>query len=53
MLGPYDFLDVFSADGMETALKVSSVTRGLGYSHTEIWPAVERQSYRKIIETLS
>ena len=52
LMGPYDFLDIFTADDMEMALKVSALVRRSGYSHSEIWPAIERRFHRKLIELI-
>jgi uncharacterized protein with GYD domain len=52
LMEPDDFLDIFTADDMETALKVSALVRKSGCSHSEIWPAVERQVHKKLIELL-
>ena len=53
MLGQYDFLDVFSAPDMETALRVSALMRTLGRSHSEVWPAIPRKEFRAIIESIA
>lgn len=52
LLGPYDYLDLFSAPDMETAFKVSAIMRTLGRSHSEVWPATDWKSFKGIIESL-
>lgn len=40
LLGPYDFMDIFEADGDETAAKVAMLTRASGALSCETWPAM-------------
>ncbi len=37
VLGPYDFLDIFSAPDIDAAMLVAATVRGTGHAHTEIW----------------
>lgn len=53
MLGQYDFLDVFSAPDIETAMRVSALMRTLGRSHSEVWPAISRKDFHAIIEAIA
>ncbi|CAO3425312.1 GYD domain-containing protein [Azospirillum endophyticum] len=41
VLGPYDFLDIFAAPGIDAAMRVAATVRATGYAHTEIWGATE------------
>ena len=41
VLGAYDYLDIFEAADIETAMKVSTIVRTFGHAHTEVWPATE------------
>ncbi|MCM8736090.1 GYD domain-containing protein [Azospirillum sp. A1-3] len=41
VLGPYDFLDIFAAPGIDAAMRVATTVRASGYAHTEIWGASE------------
>lgn len=50
LLGPYDFMDIYEADGDETAAKVSMITRAGGALAVETWPAMKWSHYVEIIK---
>jgi uncharacterized protein with GYD domain len=52
VLGPCDYLDVFIADDIETAAKVSALIRTFGHAQTEIWTATEWDRFKEIVRTL-
>lgn len=52
LFGPYDYLDIFFAPDMESAMKVAAIVRSSGHASTEIWPAVEWDDFKKIIASL-
>jgi uncharacterized protein with GYD domain len=51
-LGPYDYLDIFRADGVDTATKVSALMRTFGHAHTEVWPATEWPRFKELMRRL-
>lgn len=52
ILGGCDYLDIFRAPDLETAMKVSTIVRTFGHAHTEIWSATEWQTYKGLIRNL-
>jgi hypothetical protein len=51
--GPWDYLDVFQAPDIESALKVSALTRYYGGAHTELWPVVEWDNFNRVLSDLA
>ena len=48
-LGPADFLDIFMAPDIETAIKVATVIRTMTHASTEIWAATEWSAISKLV----
>ena len=52
ILGPWDYLDVFSTPNETDAFKVATIIRSFGHAHTEIWAAREWGAYKTLIRDL-
>ena len=50
ILGPYDFMDVYDAPDVETAHKVSLISRAEGAVSAESWQAMEYDAYMKLLD---
>jgi uncharacterized protein with GYD domain len=52
LLGPYDFMDVYEAPDLETAHRVSLISRGEGALTVESWPALPYEQFMKQLERI-
>lgn len=52
VLGPCDYLDVFTAPDVDTAMKVSTIIRTFGHAKTEVWPAREWEKFKEMVRHL-
>ena len=52
ILGQYDFIDIYEAPDIETAAKVSMISRQNGASHAESFPAIEYKKYVELVKNL-
>jgi len=52
LLGPYDYLDIFHAPDLETAMQVSTIIRTYGQGTTEVWSATEWSKYKELVRNL-
>jgi len=52
LLGPYDFMDIYRAPDVETAHRVSLISRAEGATTAESWGAVPYDAYLRILESV-
>ncbi len=52
VLGPCDYVDVFRAPDVDTAMKVAVIIRALGHAKTEVWVATEWERFKDLIRKL-
>jgi len=52
VLGPTDYVDIFTAPDIETATKVATIIRTFGHATTEVWAAIEWEKFVRLASTL-
>jgi uncharacterized protein with GYD domain len=52
LLGPYDFMDVYTAPDVETAHRVSLISRSEGALTAESWQGMPYDDFLKLMENL-
>ena len=52
ILGPYDFMDIYEAEGEETAHRVSLISRTEGAITAESWQLMPYDSFLPIMESV-
>jgi uncharacterized protein with GYD domain len=50
ILGPYDFMDIYDAPNVETAHKVSVISRAEGAVSAESWQAMEYDAFLDLLD---
>jgi uncharacterized protein with GYD domain len=50
LLGPYDFMDIYEAPDVETAHRVSLISRAEGALTAESWPALRYEEYLGLMQ---
>jgi len=50
ILGPYDFMDIYEAPAVDTAHKVSLISRAEGAVTAESWQAMGYDDFLKLLE---
>jgi uncharacterized protein with GYD domain len=50
LLGPYDFMDLYEAPDVETAHRVSVISRSAGAVTAESWQALPYERYLEVLE---
>ena len=45
-MGPWNYIDIFQAPDIETAMKVAMLVRLHGGACTEVWPALEWEAFK-------
>ncbi len=52
LLGPYDFMDIYDAPDVETAHKVSIISRAEGALSAESWQALPYDKFLKLLDAV-
>ncbi|MND06129.1 hypothetical protein D3C83_273300 [compost metagenome] len=52
VLGPTDYVDIFTAPDNAAATKVATIIRTFGHATTEVWPATEWDEFIKLVRYL-
>jgi hypothetical protein len=49
VLGPNDYLDLFRAPDVDTAMRVAAIIRDFGHAYTEVWPVMEWRRFKEMV----
>jgi uncharacterized protein with GYD domain len=52
ILGPYDFMDIYEAPDIETAHKVSVISRAEGAVSAESWQAMPYDQFLQLLQSI-
>jgi len=52
VLGPADYIDIFTAPDIETATKVATIIRTFGHATTGVWGATEWDKFLELVRYL-
>ncbi len=52
ILGPCDYLGIFQAPDLETAMHVATIIRTYGHATTEVLTATEWKRYKEVLRKL-
>jgi uncharacterized protein with GYD domain len=52
LLGAHDYLDIFEAPDLDTAMRVSVLVRTFGFARTEVMAATEWRNFKGLIRDL-
>ena len=52
ILGGCDYLDIFRAPDIDTAMRVSAIVRSFGHASTEVWCAAEWRHFKDLLRQL-
>ena len=53
LLGPYDFMDIYEAPDLETAHRVSYISRTAGALRAESWPAISYEDHLQVVRSVA
>jgi uncharacterized protein with GYD domain len=53
VLGPFDFVDIYDAPDVETAHRVSLISRSAGALTAESWQVMEYENYLRLLEDVN
>ena len=53
VLGPFDFVDIYKAPDVETAHKISLISRSSGALTAESWQVMEYERYLQMLEDVN
>lgn len=52
ILGPYDFMDIYEANDVESAQRVALISRSQGAVCAETWPAIPYERFMRVLHEI-